>query len=290
MGEIADALRRARTGGLLPGPVSRGRPVSGPDPGPVEPVPPPQTLQPTRPTDQAIAQTPGGELEACRQLALQLRIELERRGARSVAIVSALRAEGKTTTSCNLALALASLASGRSVALLDLDLRRPSVARVLGIGGTVGVERCLKGEASLEDARVAIEQSPLDVYPAFTPQRNAHEILTREALSRLVDDLERRYEVVVVDTPPTLLVPDARLILRRVPVCVPVARAGKTRVGAFRELIESLPRDQILSTLLNGKRRHGGYYHGYDYDESDEGADGDGGGTRRRSRRRAKAS
>ena len=79
--------------------------------------------------------------------------------------------------------------------------------------------------------------------------------------------LEGRYEAVIVDTPPVLLVPDARQILERVAVCVPVARAGTTRVRAFRSMLEEIPRSQVLSTLLNGKRGGDRYYQNYPYQD-----------------------
>jgi len=291
VGEIADALRRARSGGLLGlgrPEGSRARPAEhDPRPGEAAAVAAPAaplTLQATHPTDPAIVHAPSSEIEACRQLALRLRIELERRRARSVALVSALRDEGKTTTSCNLALALASLSTGRSVALLDLDMRKPSIARVLGIEAEVGVESFLAGEVSLDQVRVATSHSALDIYPAVKPQRSAHEMLAGREFSEMIAELERRYEVVLVDTPPTLLVPDARLILRHVAVCVPVARASSTRVRAFRELIGALPREQILGTLLNGKRGRGHYYQEYEY--TDAGGAGDGSPRRRAPRRR----
>jgi Mrp family chromosome partitioning ATPase len=90
-------------------------------------------------------------------------------------------------------------------------------------------------------------------------------MLTRWRLAALFDELERRYALVVVDTPPTLLVPDSRLILERVPQCLPVARAGVSRVRSFRELIAALPRGRVLSTLLNGARPNAQYYQAYDY-------------------------
>lgn len=275
MGEIADAVRRAR---LERAPLSPPAAAPPPEavrrrPGVSEPAAVPETVQPLAPADAAIVRSATPELEACRQLALHIRMALEQRGVRSVAVVSALRNEGKTTVSCNLAIALASLSPTRSVALVELDLRNPSVASVLGIRPRAGVERFLEGRGSLEEARVALEQPPFDVYPALLPQHAAHELLTRGRLGELISGLERAYETVLVDTPPTLLVPDARLVLREVAACIPVARAGTTRVRAFRELIEALPEDRILGSLLNGRRGHGSYYYGYTYSSSSEAAE-----------------
>jgi len=216
-------------------------------------------------------ETPGGEL--CRHLALRVHSELERRGARSLAIVSALRNEGKSTVACNLAIALASLTRGRGVALVDLDLRKPSVASVLGITAKIGIERVLDGQARLAEAVVAIDEPALDVFPAVEPQRNAHELLLQPAFPELLRQLEARYAAIVFDTPPTLLVPDTRLILRHVPVCAPIARTGSTRAHAFRQMVDVLPRGQILGPILNGNRppshSRDYYYYGDGHDDSD---------------------
>ena len=268
MGEIADALRRSGARQAFqsePRPAERESERS-PAPG----APAPTATQPLRPRDKAIVSEDGPQLEACRQLALRLRAALRRAGGRSVAVVSALRDEGKTTTSCNLALALASLEAGRRVALVGLDLRRPSAARVLGIDVSVGVEQVLAGRASVDEARVSLAEPALDVFAARAPLRAAHEVLTPAHLSSLMAALETRYETIIVDTPPVLLVPDARLILEHVPLCLPVARAGKTRVRSFREMLDALPREQVLTTLLNGGTRRGHYYVGYDYYGADE--------------------
>jgi len=211
----------------------------------------------------ASSDIPGGE--AARHLALRLHGELERRGVRSLAVASALRNEGKTTVSCHLALALATLTRGRGVALVDLDLRKPSVASALGVTPKVGIEAVLAGEASLAECGVAIEAPKIDVFAALDPRRAAHDLLIQPSLSEIVRELEARYSVVIFDTPPTLLVPDTRLILRQVPVVVPVGRAGATRMRSFQQMIEMLPRDQVLGAVINGDRpqRHGSDYYYY---------------------------
>ena len=76
--------------------------------------------------------------ESFRSFAIRLRPLVEARAQRTVVVTSALRREGKTTTACNLALALASMAAERHIALVDLDLHRPSVARGLALRPRVG--------------------------------------------------------------------------------------------------------------------------------------------------------
>jgi Mrp family chromosome partitioning ATPase len=90
-------------------------------------------------------------------------------------------------------------------------------------------------------------------------------------LPDLLHDLERTYTVVIVDTPPAVLVPDASLILQHVSAWLAVARCGRTRQRAFRQMVGLLPSDRLLGGVLNEgplatRARHYGYY-GDDADE-----------------------
>ena len=208
----------------------------------------------------------GGPLPECfRQIAVRLRSELERRSARSVAVVSPLGGEGKTTLACNLALALASVSRGREIALVDLDLRAPAVADALGVRCPLGIEALLEGTADLQKICISIEKPRLDVYPAHETREAAHELLVRPQAERLIRELERRYAVVVFDTPPVLLVPDVALLLRRVSAYAAVARAGATRIRALRSMLDQLPADKLVGGILNAgalprQARLYGYY------------------------------
>ena len=163
------------------------------------------------------------------------------------------------------ALAIASLSRGRVVALVDLDLRAPSVAEALGIRHSRGIDDVLRGSCRLDDVRVEIERPGLDIYPARLPEANAHELLVGAAFAALVSELERRYEITVFDTPPMLLVPDGSVIIEQVGAAVAVSRAGRTRRKAFEKMLELLPPAKLIGTVLNegvlpGSDRQYGYY------------------------------
>ena len=111
----------------------------------------------------------------------------------------------------------------------------------------------------------------LGAYYVLRPLRDAHELLVLPALARLIGDLKRRYGVVIVDTPPALVVPDASLILREVPACVAVARSGVTRARLFKELVRGLPRERLIGEILNGTRPSSQVYGGYYYSASEGG-------------------
>lgn len=190
-------------------------------------------------------------VERHRHLGLKLRTALDRGSARSLAIVSASRNEGKTVVACNIAASIASLYSERKVALVDLDLRNPSLARVFDAEVSIGIEQVLHGRATLDQTRIRLLEPEIDLYPAAQPHRAAHELLVLPAFETFIRDLEARYAAVIIDTPPSLLVPDSSLIMRSAGYCVVVARAGLTRAHRFEEMLDRLPAEKILGKVLN---------------------------------------
>ncbi|HKJ23387.1 MAG TPA: CpsD/CapB family tyrosine-protein kinase, partial [Myxococcota bacterium] len=251
-------------------------PDAGPPPAPLDPVQPPVAIERRREgfwqARAVYADRPGAVAERFRHLAVRVRRELDKRDGRTLIVASALREEGKTVTSCNLALALASMASERRIALLDLDLRRPSVARALDVTPRLGIERVLRGSASLGSARIPTDIPSLDLYLAAEPTRHAHELLATGALARVLAELREQYAVVVTDTPPVLLVPDVPLIAPHFDACMLVARVGKTARSNFRDMLSLLPREKLIGGFLNQVRAAShatdyGYYLGDDEED-----------------------
>lgn len=281
MGEISEALRRARD-------EREAERESGSEPlqrARVHPLPPEGFADAEAPASKveisrekqatwvprAVLVEPRGPVaERFRHLAIRVRAELERRQPPILLVTSAVPGDGKTTASCNLALALSSIASGRRIALLDLDLRRPSLARVLGMNHPVGMEEVLAGRVPLAAARVGTDLPALDVYPVGRADGEAHELLSGPALPTVLRDLTRRYAMVVCDSPPVIPVPDAPLIAEYASSCLLVARAGATRRSAFREMLELLPRQKVLGVFLNDAAAAQRKYYGYYYGEEEE--------------------
>ena len=218
-----------------------------------------------------------GRVELHRHLALQVSSQLEARSAQTLCVVSALRDEGKTTVAATLAMALASLTSNRSVALVDLDMRNPSIRRRLELTAEAGVESYLLGRSDLDAIRLQVSSPLLDVYPSIDPQPSAHELLARPSLGGLIDELRARYQTVVIDTPPTLIVPDASMLLKRVDGCVAVARAGVSRTRRINEMLDMLPTESLFGKILNSARlpTRDKYYYEYGYEAEGESESGE---------------
>jgi capsular exopolysaccharide synthesis family protein len=278
LGEISEALRRARAGGRRESTAAGAAAVALREAQPTHAAPPRDAADVIAIPDveegnwhgRAVLVAPRGELaEAYRHFAIRLQRELKERGARSVLVTSAARGEGKTTTACNLALALASISSGRRVALVELDVRRPAAVAALGVVPEVGFERVLAGQARLADACMHTQLPDLDLYLAAAPARDALGLVSASSTVALLRELSRQYDLLVVDSPPVLPVPDVPLLVAAVDAVLLVARKGVSRRAALREATESLGPEKTVGVFLNeGKTpRHRRYYGYYGYEE-----------------------
>lgn len=274
--EVADSLRQAAVeSALVESEDGATRSFGGtPALDADAPHPAQHEVEALHPPSPSVLTSSSERIEQCRHLANRVASELERRGVRTLALVSALRMEGKSTVSSSLALATATLSQGRSVALVDLDLRRPTIGSKLGLAVDVGIEAVIEGKATLDQVCVAVDHPAIDIYPARPASVPAHELLVLPGFARLVSDLSERYAAVFIDTPPVLLVPDAALILKRVDAWIGVARNGVSRARNVRQMLDLLPREKMLGTLLNataGPKLTGENYAYYTSDPTPEG-------------------
>ncbi len=125
-------------------------------------------------------------------------------------IGSAMPGEGKSTVACQLAKGLAKF--GKSVALVDFDLRRPSIHRYMDLPLEPGVSEFLHGNLSLEDAIQTTETANLSVMTAGDWHGNLHERCTSGRVDELFDFLRSSYDLVIVDSSPVLPVHDSRVV------------------------------------------------------------------------------
>ncbi|MCR4513029.1 polysaccharide biosynthesis tyrosine autokinase [Aeromicrobium sp. 50.2.37] len=183
---------------------------------------------------------------------------------------SALPGEGKSTTACNLALALAE--GGQKVALVEGDLRRPRVAQYLGLVDAVGLTTVLVGRIELSDAMQETQFPGLAVLSSGKTPPNPAELLQSRAMSSLIGQLREEYDVVLIDAPPLLPVTDAALIASVVDGAVLVVRHGKTSADQVRGAVERLegvgakPVAAVFNMTPTKTGRYGyGYGYGYGY-------------------------
>jgi len=206
--------------------------------------------------------------EQYRRIALRVSRALDERKANSVLVTSAVRAEGKTTTACNIALAAAELFPEKRVALVELDLRIPSFASVLRLRIDPGIETALRGGCNLSDAVIRTDASGLEVLAAGAPTSEVRDLLAGAPLRQLWLALRERYDLIVVDGPPSLGLSDTPITLDLVDCCLIVARAGTSRLRMLDDMIAEISADKILGVLMNGAhaaRRATASYRHYEY-------------------------
>ncbi|MDJ0455355.1 polysaccharide biosynthesis tyrosine autokinase [Gordonia amicalis] len=187
---------------------------------------------------------------------------------RCILVTSPGPGEGKTTTSLNLAAALAE--DGNRVVLVDADLRRPSIARCLGLTGAVGLTNYLRGDGVISDF---VQNGPvenLDVLVAGALPPNPAELLGSERAREGIEALRTGYEFVVVDTPPVLPVADAAILAQYVDGVLVVARATRTRSQDLSTAFDSLitANSTPLGVVLNDVSAHDSRYVYYSYEQS----------------------
>jgi succinoglycan biosynthesis transport protein ExoP len=165
--------------------------------------------------------------EAVRSLRTALLLSSADRPPRTVCVTSSLPDEGKTSTA--LSLAVLGAKSGQKVVILDCDLRRPSVHKVLGKENRLGLADYLTGKAPLADVLEIDPETDLHYITAGSKTPNPPELLQSEAMHRLLAELGATYDLVVLDSPPLMAVSDALLLLRRCDKTIYVVRWEKTR-------------------------------------------------------------
>jgi capsular exopolysaccharide synthesis family protein len=164
---------------------------------------------------------------------------------RVILVASAGPGEGRTTTVCNLALAMA--AAGRRVLVIEADLRHPRAADLFGVERTVGLTNILAGRTEWMTA-VQRWKNLLDVLPSGPLPQNPGELLSLPTMARLLADVRAEYDVVIIDSPPLGPVSDALVLAPLVDGVVLVVRWGKTTTSAVEDAAESL--DVVSARLL----------------------------------------
>jgi capsular exopolysaccharide synthesis family protein len=181
-------------------------------------------------------------------------------------VTSALPGEGKSTVTANLALALAQ--AGRRVAVVEADLRKPTVHELFAMQDRVGTTTVLLEQARLSEALQRLGMEPLVVLTSGQLPPNPSELLGSDHMRNLVDELRAANDVVLIDCTPLLPVTDPLVVSRFADGMLLVARAGVTtrdQVDAARSACDKAGA-HVFGVVLNGTKangRHRGSGYGY---------------------------
>jgi succinoglycan biosynthesis transport protein ExoP len=210
------------------------------------------------------------EAEAFRGVRTALYFSTRGTGHQVIQITSPGMGDGKSTLVANLAVSIAQ--SGKRTVLIDADFRRPTAHKLFPtIGRETGLASVIAGDVPLEDAVQSTPVPNLWIMPCGPRPANPAELLTSQRFEELLADLRAKYDIVLVDTPPVLMVSDPCAVAPRVDgVLLVIRQAKNNRPGAERavEVLASLGAT-VLGIMVNDKsinsREGYGYGGGYGY-------------------------
>ena len=194
-----------------------------------------------------------------------------KKGYSVFAITSSTESEGKTTCSANIALSLAK--SGKSVILIDADLRRPAVCKTLGItlDGDKGIYEIVSGQKTFDEAVKYVERYNLYLLISDTQTVDPSEVLASKGMEAIIAEARKNFDYVVIDCPPSGVVADAAIISNYADSIIFVASEGRVSLSqveyALSDLVTS--KSEILGCIYNyadpkflsiGSNRNGGYF------------------------------
>ena len=217
--------------------------------------------------------SPFAMAEAYKTLRTNITFSLPGEGCKRIGLTSALMSEGKSTNAINLAIAFAE--TNARVLLIDCDMRRPSLAKGLGIPASPGLSNVLVNLAELDQAISRTHHEYLDILPSGDIPPNPTELLGSEKMAQIMDTLSGRYDYIFIDLPPVCMVADALIMSSHLNGMLFIIRQNESDQESVKHAIAQLQfaNAKVLGFILHGvetkkKSRYGrkGYYrYGYGY-------------------------
>ncbi len=187
--------------------------------------------------------------------------------ANLIMVTSALPGEGKSFTSLNLAMSIAA-EFDNTVMLVDADVARPSMLRMLGLPPGPGLLDVLEKEADMSSVLLKTNVDKLTLLPSGRPHARATELLASDAMSALLDHMAKRYpdRIIIFDSPPLLLTTESRVLASHMGQIVVVVQAERTPQSAVEQAVSAIENCPLKMLLLNqaSSKRSAGYGYGYE--------------------------
>ncbi|WP_317011376.1 CpsD/CapB family tyrosine-protein kinase [Niallia taxi] len=182
---------------------------------------------------------------------------------RTIMVTSSGPGEGKSTTTANLAVVFAQ--QGKSVLLVDADLRKPTVHYTFNTLNTSGLTSVLTNQMSLMEAVQNNDEKNLFILPSGPIPPNPSELLSSRAMLHFIEQALEEFDIILFDTPPVLAVTDAQILANLCQGSVLVVSSGKTEKDSLvktKELL-SVSNGKILGVVLNNKKldKNSNYYY-----------------------------
>jgi len=210
----------------------------------------------------------GSLAEAARAVRTNLMFMNPDKPFKRLLVTSAAPSEGKTTVACSIAISLAQ--GGQRVCIIDCDLRRPRLHRIFDRVGDSGIMNVLLGDATLDEVAQPTVVGNLWCIPAGPIPPNPADVLHSDRFRKLIEELGRRFDRVVIDSPPLVAVTDSAIISTLVDGAVFVVRAFATSRNVSKQGLRALldVEAPIIGAVLNAVdlRKHAyDYYYQYYY-------------------------
>lgn len=198
--------------------------------------------------------------EQFRQVRTHLQKRMQQSGHRTLLIVAGMPESGATTTAINLAMTFA--AADKKVLLIDANLRRPAIHRVLALNEVPGLCDVLAGAEKLSSAIQRTDRENLDMLSVGSRQNRLAEYLAAETMGRLLAEASTEYDLVLLDTSPAIVSGDAMALANRCDASMLVVRALSEKRGLVARLRNELDesRGEFMGVLINGVRHAAGGY------------------------------
>jgi len=205
--------------------------------------------------------------EAFRSLRTNLQVAGVETPIHTLLVTSPSPSDGKTTIVANLASVIAQ--SGRNVVIVDADLRRPRIHKLFQLSNRVGLtDQFIRTQDRFDGSLKSTEVANLHAITSGNLPPNPSELLSSGRMSEILKLLSNQFNIVIVDSPPTLLVTDAMVLAQRVDGVLLVVKPSITKWGSLRQSIEQLQhvKANLLGIVVNdinvGRSRYY-YYRGY---------------------------
>lgn len=208
--------------------------------------------------------------EQYRMLRTSLLSQMEKESAKVILISSAIRGEGKTVTSANLAVAFAE-SENQKIVVLDADMRRGKLAEYLGFGNKgPGLSQYLRSDMSPKEILIRNVSDHLHVIPRGEAINNAAELVNSNKFQFLIEDLRRRFDYVFIDSPPIMSVADAGIIGRFCDGVVLAIQLGHTPKPVISHACHLFKQANVkllgyILTNVEFQNSEYRYYQSYDY-------------------------
>jgi polysaccharide biosynthesis transport protein len=179
---------------------------------------------------------------------------------RSLVVTSSSLSEGKTTIATNLAIVMSQM--GRKVVLIDADLRRPRVHKALGISNVMGLSDVLRNHATISEVAQPWGNTNLMVVTSGSLPPNPAEVLSSDRMVTVMNDMKNIADMVIIDSPPSLLA-DAAVLAARADGVLLVIQSNKTQMNQAMAMTEQLKRvgAHVVGVALNRINSHETYYY-----------------------------